>query len=51
MIKPGLQRMHCYSTFFFGMLMDQDNERPCYDFPRVMNMSGNLDGVDSVLGL
>ena len=43
--------MHCYSTSFFGMLMDPDDERPCYKFPRVMNMSHNLDRVDSVLGL
>ena len=43
--------MHCYSTFFFGMLMGPDNERPHYDLPRAMTMSGNIDGVNSVLDL
>ena len=33
------------------MLMGPDNEHPCYNFPRVMTLSGNTEGVDSVLDL
>jgi hypothetical protein len=50
-INQGLQRMHSYSSHFFGKLIGPDEEHPQYDFAAVANWSNNIDGIESALNL
>ena len=42
--------MHCYSTYFFQMLIGLE-VLPRYNYSVVQNWSSNIDGVSSVLDL